>query len=173
MTDLADLTEGLKRQLAVPGEFLTSYPSTTDQDLAATLADGFSMAQLDGFFGHQALDVDTGSVSPDLSAAGRALVGLYAAEIVLLSKLRAISTRVVYESAGSRYEKEQSAAVLAAELKLLQERKKRLLEQSLRLARASSGVYMVDAYLTRSLAGYGGSIGELGGYFGYELVARG
>jgi hypothetical protein len=175
MTDLATLTEGLKRDLAVPGEFDATYPSTEDSDLLGTLGDAFAKAKLDGYFGTQTLDTSTGVVTPDLSAAGGALIAFYAAESVLISKIRATPSRTAYESAGSKYEKDFGVTVLVQELKMLQARRDQLIAQALRIARASQAITMTDAYLARTLMppwGYNFAalqMGIAGGFFPYEL----
>jgi hypothetical protein len=169
MSALDDLVEGLKREVAVPGEFAASFPNTTDDDLVGTLADAFGSAQLDGFFGNMVLDLNLGTVTPDLSAAGAALIITYASERVLLSKLRNLASKTVYKAGGVEYSVEQSASVLTAELKLLQQRRNDIKAQAMRAARAGQAVYMVDAYVTRSMGhifGYGSSAG----FYGYELT---
>jgi hypothetical protein len=47
MTDLADLVESLKREVAIPGTFATVFPTTTDDDPTGALADGVAETQLD------------------------------------------------------------------------------------------------------------------------------
>lgn len=177
MSNLAVLTSGLKRELAVPGEFDTAFPNTEDSDLLGTLGDAFAQAQLDGYFGAQVLDTTTYDVTPDLSAAAGALIGVYAAETILLSKIRFAATRTVYKAAGVEYEKDMAASVLVQELKMLQARKDRILAQALRLARAAGGGFaMDDAYLQRTLAAPWAinyvalELGIWGGFFPYELA---
>lgn len=176
MSNLATLAPGLKRELAVPGEFDTFYPNTLDTDLVGSLADAFAKAQLDGYFGTQVLDPIANTVLPDLSAAGGALLGVYAAEAILMSKVRFMATRSVYEAAGVKYEKDQSANVLVQELRMLQLRKEHILAQALRLARAAGGGFaMTDAYLNRAMvpswyANYATlELGIWGGFYPYEL----
>lgn len=175
-TNLSTLTAGLKRELAVPGEFDTTYPNTEDSDLVGALGDAFSRAQLDGYFGTQTLNLTTFAVTPDLSAAGGALIGVYAAESILRSKIRLLATRSVYEAAGVKYEKDYSAGVLIQELKMLQLTKNQILAQALRLSRAAGGGFaMSDAYLARTMAppwalNYVAlELGIAGGFFPYEL----
>jgi hypothetical protein len=168
MSDLADLVEGLKRELAVPGAFASSFPNTTDDDLIGSLADGFASAQLDGFFREQTVDVDAGLITPDLSAAGGALVIAYATERVLFSLLRELNSRMTYEAGPVKYEVEKSANLLTEQMKYLRQRRQDLLAQALRASRQGQTTYMTDAYLTRSLAIIGG-----GQYFSYELIGLG
>ena len=165
MSDLSDLVEGLKRELAVPGAFAASFPNTSDEDLVGSLADGFASAQLDGFFREQLLDVDAATITPDLSAAGGALVIAYATERVLFSLLRELNSRMTYEAGPVKYEVEKSAALLTEQMRYLRQRRQDLLAQALRASRTGQTVYMTDAYLTRSLATLGG-----GQYFAYELI---
>lgn len=170
-TDLNDLVEPLKRELAVPGEFATLFPNTTDADLAGKLADAFAQAQLDGFFASQVVSVDEQSVTPGLSSGGGALTILYAAESVIRSQLRALKTHVKYESAGSIYEIEQSANVLTAELTALRDRRTELLALIRRQLRSRQAVYVSDGYLIRAMGYYpGGYYGELGSFYGFELT---
>lgn len=175
MSDLADLVEGLKREVAVPGEFATTFPNTTDDDLVGSLADAFAQCQLDGFFGDQTLDLNTNVVSPDLSAGGAALVAIYASERILMSKMRSMPTRTVYKAGGgAEYEKDMSANVLTQQLKMMQARKEAILAQALRIQRAARGTYMLDSYLIRSTSPWYGNfaleVGMWGGFFDYELA---
>jgi len=168
MSALADLVEGLKRELAVPGTFNASFPNTTDPDLTGSLADGFASAQLDGFFGTMVLDPTTSTVTPDLSPAGGSLVIAYATERVLLSLLRDLNARQTYEAGPVKYEIEKSASLLTEQMKYLRERRKELLAQAMRAARAGQTVYMTDAYLTRAVAAVSGIY-----YYSYELAGLG
>ncbi len=172
MSDLTLLVEPLKREVAVPGEFDTTFASTSDDDLAATLGDGFAECQLDGFFPTMSLNASTFVVTPDISVAGGALVVLYAAVRMIRSQIRNLKSSVKYEAGGAIYEVSQAASVLVAELKTLEDRKKGLLMQILRAGRVTNGVTVMDGYIVRSI-GYsplaGFSIGELGGFYGYEL----
>ena len=120
MTILLDLVPSLKRQVAIPGEFDTAFPNTMDSDLIGSLGDAFGQAQLDGFFGTMVWDPVANTVTPDLSPGGSAIVGLYAAEGILLAKFRNQPTRTVYKAGITAYEVDYSANVLAAEIKELQ-----------------------------------------------------
>lgn len=171
MSDLDILIEGLKRQVAVPGEFEVSFPSTEDSDLLGMLGDAFGQAQLDGFFGVQAFDPDAGTVLPDLSVSGGALVILYATERILISRLRDLNTRTVYEAGPVKYELEKGATSLTAQINYLMQRRKDLLEQARRASRACGTFSMIDAYSIRSSAMAG--FGDGGSFFGYELPVLG
>jgi hypothetical protein len=174
MTYLATLVSGLKRQVAVPGEFATSFPNTIDADLVGSLADGFAQAQMDGFFGSQLLDLNTNAVTPDLSAGGSAIVALYAAENILTAKFRNQPTRTVYKAGTVQYEVDMSANVLAAEIKNMAARRVQLLTVALRMLRASTpSIYMNDAYVTRSfgfLPFFSGMDMNGFGFWAYELT---
>jgi hypothetical protein len=167
MSELETLVEGLKRELAVPGEFDASFPNTGDDDLLGSLMDGFAGAQLDGFFGDQSLDTATAVVTPDMSAAGGALVIAYATERILLSKLRDLNSRTSYEAGPVKYEIEKSSNLLTEQMKYLRQRRLDLLAQALRAARAGTTFYMTDAYATRAamVAGYGSP-----SFYAYELI---
>lgn len=170
---LQDLVEPLKRELAVPGEFINLFPNTQDTDLLNKLGDAFAMAQLAGFFGAQVLDLTTSTVTPGLSSGGGALVILFAVESVLRAQIRALKTRTKYESAGSVYEVEQSANVLTAELNMIRERRDELLALIRRQLRSNRAVYVSDGYLIRAWGYMPGFYGELGHFYGYELAGLG
>ena len=178
MTSLSVLVPPLKRAVAVPGEFAATFPNTQDSDLIGVLGDAFGQAQIDGFFGQQVLDLSTRTITPDLSSGGSAVIGLYAAEDILMSKFRSVSTRVQYKAGPVEYLVDNSANVVSAQLKIISERRKELVTQALRLSRSSTpAVYVKDAYLTRSydfLPWFGGYVGiGLGddfGFWNYELT---
>lgn len=169
-TDLNDLVEPLKREVAVPGAFTTTFPSTQDSDLSGKLADAFAQAQIDGFFATQAVDPNALTVTPALSSAGGAVVVLYAAESIIRSQLRVLKTVTKYEAAGAVYDVEQAATVLTQELKSIEDRRKDLLTAILRQLRANTAVYVSDGYLMRAF-GYWpwGYRGEFPYFYGYEL----
>jgi hypothetical protein len=174
MTTLASLVPSLKRQVATPGDFDIAFPNALDTDLLGYLGDAFGQAQLDGFFGAMVWDPSANTVTPDLSPGGSAIIGLYAAETILLSKFRDQPTRTVYKAGTAQYEVDYSANVLAAEIKELQTRRENLLKQAMRLLRAvSPSVYMQDAYLSRSfgfLPWFGGVDMNNFGFWAYELT---
>lgn len=149
MTDLSDLVDSLKREVAVPGTFATTYPGTTDADLVGSLMDAFGGAQLEGFFGAQTLDLDAETVAPDLSAGGRALVVIYAAERILMARILSMRTRTLYEAGPTKYETENAATVLTTVLKSLMDRKKNLLVNLADGLRSRTPIYMADAYSDR------------------------
>lgn len=153
MSELATLVPSLKRQVAVPGDFDTSFPNTGDTDLLGSLGDAFGQAQLDGFFGDSVYDGDLFVVTPDLSPGGSAIIGLYAAENVLRTKLHNQATRTIYKAGTVEYQVDTSASAIVEEIRALVARRENLMKQSLRLLRAASpAVYVTDAYLTRSFS---------------------
>lgn len=147
-TDLTDLVDPLKRTVAVPGTFAAVYKTTSDSDLIGSLMDAFAQAQLDGFFGSQTLDIDAETITPDLSAAGRAVVVSYAAEAIVTAQLMSLKTRVAYEAGPVKYATEQSASVLAQILKALQARRTGLQESMLAYQRVGT-FSMQDMYADR------------------------
>jgi hypothetical protein len=170
-TQLITLVPALKRELAVPGEFPTTFPNTQDSDLAGSLADSFAQAQLDGFFSKQVVDPVALTVNPGLSSGGGALIIIYASERMIRSQLRALKTTVKYEAAGVIYETQQSANVLTEQLKEFSVRRLRLLSLILRQARSARAVYVTDGYLTRSQGYYPlNYYGEFGSFYGSELL---
>lgn len=165
MTDLADLIEPLKREIAVPGEFESVFPNTTDEDLLATLADALGEAQLDSYFQTTVLD-DTEAaypVTPDLSAAGAALLVMYAGSRILRARLRQLNASTRYKAGNVEYETTQSANLLRDELATLTARRIELLT----LARSAGRVvYQLDAYLGRAAVNWA----TLGGFYPNELT---
>lgn len=169
MSDLNDYVASLKLEVAVPGTFAANFPTTSDDDLVAMLSNAFAQGQLDGFFLTQELDVDTSVVTPDLSAAGRALVVLYAAENILRLKIMEMRQRTSYEAGPVKYETENAATVMVQILKDLQARRARILLQAASARRASGGFSMVDAYSDR-LTGEPGVWVGASDFFAYELT---
>lgn len=160
MTDFIDLVEAYKREVAVPGTFPTSFPLTSDEHIVGSLADAFAEAQLDGFFRGVTLEVDDGSVDPDLSAAGGALVVIYAGIRLVRQQMISLSTSARYEAGPVKYEKRMSASVLAEILKALELRKSRLIEA----ATAATSVYVLDGYTPG---------GNYGGFYVHEAPRPG
>lgn len=168
MTELVDLVEAFKREVAVPGAFATDFPNTSDVDLEAALADAFGMARLDGFFGTIELDVATGTVTPDLSVAGASLIVLYAGLRMTRQQLRVFKTRTSYKAGPVEYEVESSASALAEDLKQLERRRKDLIEQAVRAGRGRGTTFVLDAYSMRA-----GSWSFYGGFFPHEYDSFG
>lgn len=157
MTDLDSMVSALKLEVATPGEFAVSFPLTTDSDLTLMLANGFAEAQLEGFFqtapgvtGGYLLDLDAGTVTPDLPAAGRAMVVLYAADRLLTLRLLGLRQRVLYEAGPVKYEVETSAALLTEMLRQLRQRKVQVVAAAVGVGRAIPGTYTRDSYRERA-----------------------
>ena len=163
MTELVDLVEAFKREVAVPGTFATAFPDTTDTDIEGALADAFGEAQLDGFFGTATLDLDLMAVDPDLSTAGAALIVMYAGMRLIRQQLRGLKTRY---KAGP-VEVEQSAGALTEELKQIERRKNQLVQNAIRAGRGAGTVFVADLYVARAA-----SYDYYGGFWAWELTGR-
>lgn len=157
MTDLADLVDPLKREVAVPGTFATMFPDTKDDDLIGTLADGLAETQLDGWMLGLRLDLDTNLTTPDLSLAGRALIVVYSGIRILRNALANQSSHVRYESAGNVYETDRGAGLMKEALSDLNKRRAGLID--LRLKRSGTAVYTRDGYMVRANAFYAFELG--------------
>ena len=152
MSDLADLIDPLKRELAVPGDFDTVFPNTGDQDLLDSLADGFAEAQLDGYFATYDLDLDTYLTDPDYSAAGGSLIIIYAGMRIIRAQMRAINLSEKYNAGPVSYEIERSSTLLREELKYLVQRRDDLINQATK--GNGSTTFTFDSYFTRSLTNW-------------------
>lgn len=163
MTALASLVEPLKRELAVPGVFDDAFPDTDDTALAASLADGFSEAQLFGYFNDMTLgtapDFET---SEELSAAGGALVLLFTSMRILRAQMRALLTVERYKAGAAEYEIQRSANLLRDELKYLQTRLDGLIVTAQRAARGARSAVVIDNYWARQTD-------MLGGFYAHEF----
>ena len=166
MSNLADLVEAFKREVAVPGTFATEFPDTSDDDLEEALKDAFAQARLDGFFGKMELDVATGEVTPDLSIAGAALVTIYAGIRMTRTQLRKLPTISRYKAGPVEYEVQQSAQAITADLKTLEDRRKELVQNALRAGRGTGSTFVLDAYVARASAH-----NFYGGFFPHELTS--
>ncbi len=154
MTDLIDVVEAYKREVSIPGAFSTDFPTVQDDQIAAALGDAFGEAQLDGFFGTMSLDVDSWSVSPDLSTAGVALIVVYAGIRVLRQRVMNASASTTYRAGTTEYTKTQSVGVLSELAKQLERRKNQIILNAQR--GAGTAVFMLDGYAHRGNAFYGG-----------------
>lgn len=160
-TDLNDWVESLKRYVAVPGDFDTYFPDTTDDDLVGSLLDGFGEAQLDGFFlagtgspGWTA--TDAGIVTPDLTRGEMALIVLYASTRIVQTQLLNLKNRQRYEAKGALFETEQASNVLTTLLKQFNDRKTEII-QRLRTVLASSAFDMADSYFIKAVGPFPGT----------------
>lgn len=158
MTDLSDLIDSYKREVAVPGTFDKVFPGTTDDDITGQLADAFGACQLDNFFPTVTVDLDTLLVDPDLSSAGAALLIFYAGARTIRARIRELrSTK--YVAGPVQAESLLAISALTAELALLEERRKYFIQSALSSSRVAS-TYVMDTYPARA--------GLYGGFFGYE-----
>jgi hypothetical protein len=175
VTAISTLVPALKRELAVPGTFDTVFPNTTDADLIGSLADGFAEAQLFGFFKDMSLTAvdttvppdaitDDWETSADLSAAGGALVVIYASIRSIRAQLRSLKANQRYKAGPVEFETGQPASVLTEELKFLQKRLDDIIKNAEGAARASAGLATVfDGYLARNCA-----MASWSGFYEYE-----
>jgi len=147
-TSLVDLVPALKRLLAVPGAFAAEFPTTTDTELALLLADALGEAQMDTLL--SGFTEVAGVVTPDMTAAERSIVLLYANARVIVAELRNRKTHVRYEAGGAVFEEDQAASLLVEQLRMLQVSKRQML---LNLQQGGADLfYMVDAYSMRAQA---------------------
>lgn len=162
MTDLADLVEAYKREVALPGTFTTAFPTITDEHIAAALGDAFGEAQMDGFFGSMELDTDGWTIAPDLSTAGAAVVIMYAGMRVVRQQIRAMKSAVTYEAGIVKYAIQQSASALGEDLKQLERRRNQVIANARR--GAGTSVFMIEGYVARGRNNF------YGGLFDYEIA---
>ena len=148
--ELLSLVPALQRAVAPPGEFATYFPNTTDDDLAATLADAMAEAQLDGFLGSVSLDITTETTMPDLTNPQQALVVLYGMARILHARVANLKNRTRYKAGNAEAESEQSASVLVELLRGVKERKKAMLEEA-RTGSMARAFAMVDMYVAKSV----------------------
>lgn len=155
MSDLSELVEPLKRAVAVPGAFADTFPSTSDDDLAAVLLDAFAEAQLYGFFSEVVVD-DDGITTPDIERASTALVVLFAANRILEVEVGNRKSHVRFEAGGAVFEQDQGTQLLTQRLKDLAERKRDLLARADR-ASYDGTTLSADLYFIKSVLSYGGA----------------
>ncbi len=142
-TNLADMVESFRREVAIPGTFDAVYPDTSEAQILGALADAFAEVRLDGFLGDQVLDLNTYDVEPGLDVALQALVVIYAGMRLIRAEIRAANTVTRYKAGPVEYETQKSATGLVQMLKELTERKGELL-RALRTGIALD--VMLDAY---------------------------
>ena len=158
MTDVADLRESFKREVAVPGEFVKYFPDTHDVDIDGIIMDAFGQCQLDSFFGNMTLDVNTGFIVPDLSTAGAALVIFYAGARVIRNRIRELRT-TRYVAGPVVAETQLAISALVEELKSIEVRRTHFIQNALSQSRAAS-TYVMDTYPSRGTL--------YGSFYGYE-----
>lgn len=157
MTALTDLVEPLKRELAVPGVFEDVFPDSDDAALAASLADGFSEAQLHGYFPTLTLGASPDfTTSEDISAAGGALIVMFTGMRIIRAQLRSMLLNERYKAGAAEYEVTRSANLLRDELKYLQSRLDALILNAQRASRGAVSVSVIDNYWARNEQMFGG-----------------
>lgn len=166
MTLLKTLAPALRRELAPPGQFDQVFPGVVEKDLVDQLADAFGEAQLWGFFGTmELLDIDTDArTSQDLSAAGGALLVIFAGMRVIRSQLREMSASERYKAGPVEMETSRSANLLRDELAFLTKRLQQLIDDA---KRPKVTAYVLDGYVGR-----GGDITKVGSFFRHETQGK-
>lgn len=148
-TDLADLVEAFKREVAIPGTFERDFPLTGDDAITASLGDAFAEAQLDGFFGGNELDLEEWMIAPALSTSGAALVVIYAGIRMMRHKIAAMATRTRYQAGPVTAEQGASAQAQTELLRQLERRR----EQILANAHRGPTTFVLDGYIARGAGG--------------------
>lgn len=148
MTDLSTLIEPLKREVAPPGSFYDVFPNASDDDLLGRVADGFSQAQLDGWFSANTLTLATYTVTPDLSIPGQALTVFYASAQVLRAQMRNFAVTSRYKAGNAEFEQQFAASVLSNELNRINNRIGELHKLASRGTGSTTVVF--DAYFSRA-----------------------
>lgn len=153
MTDVSDLVGAFKREVAPLGSFEQDFPTASDGAVIGLLMDAFGEAQLDGFFQTMVLDVDDETVTPDLSAAGAALVVLYAGIKTLRNQILRAGAGSKFKAGPVEYQTTQNMQAQTEMLKQLERRRDALIGQA---RQGATPVYQIDAYSARGLAAVGG-----------------
>lgn len=162
MTLLSSLVDPLKRELAVPGTYDDVFPDTGDAELTGALADGFSEAQLRGYFPTLTLTEvsDDYQTSEDLSLAGGAVVVIFTSMRILRAQIRAINTLERYKAGPTEFELQKAATLLKTELDYLQKRLDDIIAESKAASRPLA--VQLDNYAARVVASF------CGGFYAYE-----
>lgn len=147
-TNLADLVDLLKNALAPAGTFDTEYPEAGEPDLLLSLANGFSQAQLHGFFPANELDLDTYDLLEPIDNPGGALVVIYTKAAFLRSRLLSMNSHVKYVAGAVSYEADKAASVLKTLLDEANEEIKDLRDEA-RRSGAGAAFYMADRYVAQ------------------------
>lgn len=183
--DFAALVDPLKRTVAGPGEFVTFYPESTDNDLEGVLTDAAAETKLYGFLTRNTIDAGALSMAPDANDTEKALIIIFAASRILTARLSNLKSRARYKAGNVEAETEQAASVLTALLNQIDARKQQFfvdlrdgylvngpdgLVSTLGSASNRGMFGMADLYLTKSLgyyAAYGYGLGDP--YFGLVM----
>lgn len=158
MTALADLVPSLKRAVAVPGGYNIAFPTSSDTELAGVLGDALAAAQVDGFLREPVIGVDlaTMTTTPDLDQTGRAIVLIYASEIITKSLIRDLAVTKTYKAGPVETSTGPLASVLSQLLRDITDTKDRLLKNSWAGNTNLDALFgMVDAYPANDLTPYG------------------
>lgn len=159
MTDLRTLVEPLKREVAVPGTYDDVFPDTDDDALLGTLADSLAEAQIWGMFGDVTLSPEYETSRP-LSAAGGAVIVLFAGMRILRAQLRTLNQSSTYKAGSVEYSTAAMTSVIRDELAAMRSRVDAIVVDSRRSGRA---VGFGDGYAGRITA-YAGSLGAFHTY---------
>jgi hypothetical protein len=168
VSDLTDLKDSLKREVAIPGAFASAFPATTDSDLEGSLMDAFWAANLDGWFPGVVID-DNGLSTPDMSRTAQQLVVIYAAVTILRVQIQNLASSKRYKAASVEFDTSTLASVLVARLNGLE---KRITELIQRVGSGSSTpVFSMDGYSMRASELYAYEVSSdltfgIGGSFG-------
>lgn len=168
MTDFADLVEAFKREAAPLGQFDVIFPGVTESLITETLMDAFAEAQLDGFFLGAHLDVDGGTVTPNLSSAGAALVVIYAGLRNARHRIMDQSARgsATYKAGPVSYQVAAAAGVLKSSYEDLNARRLELIANARRAG--GTPIFMIEGYVPR-----GATHNYYGGLYDWELSGAG
>lgn len=155
VSDLSTLVDSLKRRVAVPGEFDTVFPNTTDDDVLGLLMDGFARAQLFGYFNVPSAFVmdDNGLVTPDLGRAQGSLIVLFAAVQMVQAQVTNMRSRQSYKAGNVSYETESASNVLTAVLKQLND-ELTYVQTIAKQQGVSAAMIMADAYFIKAVGSY-------------------
>lgn len=152
VANLADdvALDWFRREVAVPGTFATLYPTTTDDDIAGALVDGFWKARLDGWLPTFAATSDTFTVTPALTMTALGVVIIYAGVRFVQNEIKNLPTHRKYDAPGGLgVETDYAPTVLTERLKELQQEKADLLEMARNPSGRRPSVIMHDGYAIR------------------------
>lgn len=178
VTDLSDsvAVDWFKREVAVPGTFTSTYPETSDDDVAGALIDGLYRAKLDGMlYGVDWMNgVDADPDSFELTTAiplqRLALIVIYAGIRFVQNEIKNMATMTKYEAPGPlSAETQRSPGVLTERLRELEQMRKDLIDRARRGARGLP-VFMHDGYAIRVEEVYVPEAGRTYGRSPFELL---
>lgn len=155
ISNVSELVEPLKRQVAGPGQYDATFPDGDDDTLFAYLTDAFGEAQLDTFLGTNGVDWVTGDFTTALTLGEASLVIIYAAMSIIRSQISAATTKATYKAGPVEYSTENSATVLKGMLDALAHRRDQLVKTNYK-----SLTWIGDSYWSRANAFQGGLRGS-------------